>query len=48
MLSYAGEGVFAGKVKDVSVESRQPFPESHSAYWTNDAVWQAIKSFLAE
>lgn len=48
MLSYAGEGVFAGKVKDVPVESRQPFPESHSAYWTNDAVWQAIKSFLAE
>ena len=47
-LSYVGESVFPGKVKDVPVESRQPFPESHSAYWANDEVWQAMKTFLAQ
>jgi hypothetical protein len=47
-LSYVGAKVFAGKVKDVRVESRQPFPESHSAYWTNRNVWTSIATFLRE
>ena len=41
-LSYVGEKVFPGRVRDVEVNNRQPFPESHSAYWTNPAVWDAI------
>ena len=46
-LSYAGEGVFPGRVQDVEVDNGQPFPASHSAYWQNDAqVWTAIDQFL--
>ena len=30
------------EVTDVEVDSRQPFPYSHSAYWTNRATWDAI------
>lgn len=46
-LSYAGETIFDGFAKDVEVDNGQPFPESHSAYWHNDAqVWSAISEFL--
>lgn len=46
-LSYAGEKLFNGVAKDVEVDNGQPFPESHSAYWHNDAqVWSAIDQFL--
>lgn len=45
-LSYVGEGVFPGKVKDVQVDNKQPFPESHSAYWTNKETWKAIEKVL--
>jgi hypothetical protein len=45
-LSYVGTKVFPGRVKDVEVDNRQPFPVSHSAYWSNEAVWKAIKEEL--
>jgi hypothetical protein len=41
-LSYIGANVFPDKVQDVLVDSKQPFPRSHGAYWTNEAVWKAI------
>ncbi|MGB7442267.1 MAG: hypothetical protein WA919_14465 [Coleofasciculaceae cyanobacterium] len=41
-LSYIGANVFPNKVQDVLVDSKQPFPRSHSAYWTNQATWKAI------
>lgn len=43
-LSYVGdrEGLFSGKIKDVKVDNKQPFPESHGAYWYNSATWEAI------
>jgi hypothetical protein len=43
-LSYLAADIFVSKkkVEDVPVESGQPFPESHGAYWGNKAVWQAI------
>jgi hypothetical protein len=41
-LSYIGTGLFPGRVKDVKVDNGQPFPASHSAYWTNPVVWNAI------
>lgn len=47
MLSYIGAGVFPGRVADVRVDNGEPFPQSHSAYWTNDAVWRAVKEFVA-
>ena len=45
-LSYVGAKVFKGRVRDVKVDNRQPFPVSHSAYWSNPAVWKAIAEEL--
>lgn len=46
-LSYIGSGVFQQRVTDVPVDNGQPFPQSHSAYWTNSEVWKAIAGRLA-
>jgi len=47
-LSYVGncEGIFPGKLTDVQVDNRQPFPEAHGAYWANDQTWNAIEKVL--
>lgn len=45
-LSYIGNGVFPGKVEDVLVDSKLPFPQSHSAYWTNTKTWDAVSRRL--
>jgi hypothetical protein len=47
-LSYVGdcEGIFPGKLTDVKVDNRQPFPEAHGAYWANDETWKAIEQVL--
>jgi pimeloyl-ACP methyl ester carboxylesterase len=47
LLSYMGGGVFDGRVRDVGVDNGQPFPQSHSAYWTNPALWAAVAAFTA-
>lgn len=41
-LSFIGGGVFADRVQDILVDNKQPFPNSHGAYWTNKATWKAI------
>ena len=41
-LSYTGSKIFPGRIDDVEVDSGQPFPESHGAYWTNSKVWDNI------
>ena len=46
LLSYVGGRLFPGRVEDVEVNNGQPFPQSHSAYWTNPKVWDAIASRL--
>jgi hypothetical protein len=45
-LSYVGKNIFPGRVQDVRVDSRQPFPRSHGAYWRNAKTWEAIISRL--
>jgi hypothetical protein len=46
-LSYVAEPVFQTKtIRDIRIDSGQPFPESHGAYWTNEATWRAIKEFV--
>ncbi|WP_193198544.1 hypothetical protein [Nostoc sp. MG11] len=45
-LSYVGNRIFSDRVQDVVVDSRQPFPRSHGAYWTNAKTWEAIISRL--
>ncbi len=42
LLGYLGAGLFPGRVTDIAVDSRQPFPAAHSAYWTNPAVYRHI------
>jgi len=44
ILSYIGdrEKLFPGRIKDVPVDNKQPFPESHGAYWYNSQTWEAI------
>ncbi|GAA3249862.1 hypothetical protein GCM10010532_096260 [Dactylosporangium siamense] len=45
-LSYVGAGVFPGRVEDQEVDNVQPFPQSHSAYWSNRYVWEAVGAFV--
>jgi len=45
-LSYVGNKIFPDRVQDVPVDSKQPFPRSHGAYWTNAKTWEAIISRL--
>jgi hypothetical protein len=45
-LSYIGASVFPGRIVDRCVDNRQAFPASHSAYWWNAEVWEAIRSTL--
>ncbi|MFK0732112.1 MAG: hypothetical protein ACFKPT_26450 [Gloeotrichia echinulata GP01] len=40
-LSYIGGNIFP-RVQDILVDNQQPFPQSHSAYWSNKATWKAI------
>ncbi|WP_308460839.1 alpha/beta fold hydrolase [Streptomyces sp. Ru71] len=42
LLSYVGAALFPGRVTDIAVDSRQPFPAAHSAYWTNHVVYRHI------
>jgi pimeloyl-ACP methyl ester carboxylesterase len=45
-LSYLVAPVFKREtVRDCRIESGQPFPESHSAYWNNPDTWKAIEEF---
>ena len=50
LLSFLASPLMQGKdnqVSDVSVDSGQPFPASHSAYWSNPAVWEASAKFIS-
>lgn len=44
-LSYVARRLWS-EVRDVEVESGQPFPDSHCAYFGNDATWRAIRDFM--
>lgn len=46
VLSYVGAGVFGNLVRDVRVDNGAPFPQAHSAYWTNRHLWSAIGEFV--
>ncbi|MGW0735235.1 alpha/beta fold hydrolase [Streptomyces sp. NPDC002851] len=46
LLAYVGEPLFSGRVTDVATDSRQPFPVSHSAYWSDPAVFRTIVGHL--
>ena len=46
ILSYVGNGVFPGRVRDVKLESHQPFPSSHGSYWAQDEFWRVFAEEL--
>lgn len=46
LLSYVGGRLFPNRLEDVQVNNGQPFPQSHSAYWANPKVWDAIVARL--
>jgi hypothetical protein len=46
-LSFLAKGVFPdGGVEDFEAESGVPFPDAHSAYWDQAAVWEKMGSVL--
>ncbi|MFL9867275.1 hypothetical protein PQR67_24125 [Paraburkholderia fungorum] len=45
MLSYVAKRLFQG-VEEFESVSGKPFPDSHSDYFGNDAVWAEIKRFM--
>lgn len=52
-LSYIAAGVFNKtgqrlQVEDLGVDNRQPFPRSHSSYWANPSVWDAVEARLPQ
>lgn len=49
-LSFVVDGVFTGGGlrKDIRVDSGLPFPASHSGYWRQSSVWEAVGDFLKE
>ncbi|MFG2605598.1 hypothetical protein ACGFT2_18940 [Streptomyces sp. NPDC048514] len=42
LLGYVGAGVFPGRVHDIAVDGRQPFPLAHSAYWSNPELYRVL------
>jgi hypothetical protein len=48
LLSFRAAPLFSGCVRDLELDSVQPFPHAHSAYWRNDQVWEHILSAIAK
>ncbi|MFE2584661.1 hypothetical protein [Streptomyces sp. NPDC059378] len=46
LLAYRAAKVFPQHASDVEVSNGQPFPFAHSAYWSNDKVWDAVRTWL--
>jgi hypothetical protein len=46
LLAFAAQPLFPGHATDVPLSSGQPFPHSHSAYWNNPALYEAVARHL--
>ncbi|WP_460071335.1 hypothetical protein [Streptomyces sp. YKOK-I1] len=46
LLAFAAQPLFPAHATDVPLASGQPFPHSHSAYWTNPALYEAVAGRL--
>ncbi|AVH60835.1 hypothetical protein C4B68_39560 [Streptomyces dengpaensis] len=46
LLAYVGEGVFARRVEDRRIDSKSPFPRSHSAYFANRRFYTLLGEVL--
>ncbi|OKJ00366.1 hypothetical protein AMK18_17100 [Streptomyces sp. CB01249] len=46
LLGFVGERVFPGRVTDVRVNLRQPFPRSHTGYFAHQGLYERIAAEL--
>jgi hypothetical protein len=46
LLSFTSGGLFPGRVTDLEVDNRWPFPQAHTTYFGNDAFYEALGTFL--
>ncbi|MEU9124179.1 hypothetical protein AB0C96_30705 [Streptomyces sp. NPDC048506] len=46
LLAFVGERTFPGRVADVRVDTRQPFPRSHSAYFAHRGLYDLLAAEL--
>ncbi|RRR66006.1 MAG: hypothetical protein EI684_21575 [Candidatus Viridilinea halotolerans] len=47
LLSFVGATLFPGRIEDVKVDNQQPFPNAHSAYWSNAQLWDSMGRWVA-
>ncbi|MFI0963704.1 hypothetical protein ACH4S8_20160 [Streptomyces sp. NPDC021080] len=48
LLAFTAEDGFRGRVTDVEVDTREPFPRAHGAYWTTPQVYEAVRAAVEE
>ncbi len=48
MLGFQASTVFAGTIRDVAINSRQPFPHAHNAYWSNADLWEHVGTAITD
>ncbi len=48
LLSFAATPIFGAQVTDCEVDSRAPFPRSHSAYFANPSFYAVLTSVIAQ
>ncbi|MFE9813350.1 hypothetical protein [Streptomyces sp. NPDC005548] len=46
LLAFSASQVFPNCVTDHAVDNGQPFPETHTAYWSNPDVWSTITTWM--
>lgn len=50
ILGYRASEVFPDSdhvfVTDLEVDTGEPFPQAHGAYWSHEGLWQELKGFL--
>lgn len=48
LLSFRAAPRFSGQVRDMELDSANPFPHAHNAYWRSDRAWEQILTAIAE
>ncbi|PDW03662.1 hypothetical protein [Candidatus Viridilinea mediisalina] len=46
LLSFVGAAIFPNRIEDHQVDNRQPFPNAHSAYWSNARLWDSLSDWV--
>ena len=46
LLAYVGEALFPGRVCDVEIDNRSPFPGAHTGYFDNPQFYSLLASLL--